>query len=123
MAVQSGLSSHVTFTGVIEDPVAEGVYAAADVVCQLSRWEEVFGYVIAEAMASCRSVVGTRAGGIPELIEDGITGYLVERGNQVLAAERVRSLLTDASLGKDWGLPAATLSSRSSAIKRMWLRC
>jgi len=104
MAVQSGLSNHVTFTGVIEDPLGEGVYGAADVVCQLSRWEEVFGYVIAEAMASCRPVVGTLAGGIPELIEDGITGYLFERGNQPLTAERVRSLLADASLRQRMGL-------------------
>ena len=46
-----GLGENVTWTGLMKDPFGEGVYDAADVVCQLSRWEEVFGWMIAEAMA------------------------------------------------------------------------
>src|SRR5260370_34244238 len=44
-----GLGGRVTWTGLVEDPFAAGVYDAADVVCQVSRWEEVFGSVIARS--------------------------------------------------------------------------
>ena len=77
MARQAGIAHRVTFTGLIDDPVGEGLFAAADVVCQASNWNEAFGLTIAEAMASARPVVGTRVGGIPELVEDGVTGLLV----------------------------------------------
>jgi glycosyltransferase involved in cell wall biosynthesis len=38
-----GLGDHITWTGLIQDPFSEGVYDVADVVCQVSRWEELFG--------------------------------------------------------------------------------
>ena len=50
-AAAMGLGDHVTWTGMSRDPFGEGVFDAADVVCQMSRWEEVFGWMIAEAMA------------------------------------------------------------------------
>jgi len=94
-AEELGIGSHVTFTGQVEDPMAEGVYAAADVVCQVSRWEEVFGYVIAEAMSSAKPMVATRVGGIPELVEDGKTGFVVERRDVQAIADRILKLIAD----------------------------
>ncbi|PWT99276.1 MAG: hypothetical protein C5B51_27635 [Terriglobia bacterium] len=105
-AWEYGLNEHVTFTGVVQDPLAEGLYAAADVACQVSRWEEVFGYVIAEAMASNRPVVGTRVGGIPEIIEDGRSGYLVERGDVHAIADSLLRLLADRPLRERMGRAA-----------------
>jgi glycosyltransferase involved in cell wall biosynthesis len=93
-----GIESHVTFTGVVTDPLAGGLYAASDVVCQMSRWEEVFGYVNAEAMASGKPLVGTRVGGIPEIIDDGKTGFLVERRDTAAMAARILDLLRDPDL-------------------------
>lgn len=87
-----GIEDHVTWAGLVEDPFTEGVYDAADIVCQVSNWEEVFGWVIAEAMAYRKPVVGTRVGGIPELVEDGKTGYLVERSDSSSIAERILHL-------------------------------
>lgn len=94
-AAALGLGDRVTWTGVIEDPFGEGVFQAADVVCQFSRWEEIFGWMIAEAMAHAKPVVATRAGGIPELISDGVTGHLVERGDFESMGTKVLSLLND----------------------------
>src|SRR5205823_5139867 len=48
LARDLGIASQVTFTGPVVDPLGEGLFAASDIVCQLSRWEEVFGYVNAE---------------------------------------------------------------------------
>jgi glycosyltransferase involved in cell wall biosynthesis len=98
-----GIAGQVTFTGSIHDPLAEGVYAASDVVCQMSRWEEVFGYVNAEAMASGKPLVGTRVGGIPELIEDGVNGYLTPRRDPPAAAARILALLKDSELRRRMG--------------------
>lgn len=98
-----GLSEQVIWTGLIEDPFAAGVFDAADVVCQLSRWEEVFGWMIAEAMAYGKPVVATRVGGIPELIDDGITGFLVDRGDSNTAAKRVLKLIEDKELRESVG--------------------
>jgi len=80
-ANEMGLSRTVTWAGLVRDPFTEGVFDAADIVCQLSRWEELFGWMIAEAMAYARPIVATRVGGIPELVDDGRSGYLVDRGD------------------------------------------
>jgi glycosyltransferase involved in cell wall biosynthesis len=93
-----GIQDHVTFTGVVPDPLADGLFAASDIVCQMSRWEEVFGYVNAEAMASGKPLVGTRVGGIPEIIDHGRTGYLVDRRDTAAMTYRILELLRDPDL-------------------------
>jgi glycosyltransferase involved in cell wall biosynthesis len=105
-AAEMGLANHVTFTGQVEDPMGSGVYAAADVVCQVSRWEEVFGYVIAEAMSCGRPMVATRVGGIPELVEDGKTGFVVERGDAAAIADGILKLVADPALRERMGTAA-----------------
>ncbi len=91
-ALELGLGERITWAGLVQDPFGEGVYAAADICCQMSRWEEAFGYVIAEAMVHAKPVVATRVGGIPEVVEDGVTGLLVERGNVDQMAEKILEL-------------------------------
>ena len=98
-----GIQAHVTFTGVVSDPLADGLFAASDVVCQMSRWEEVFGYVNAEAMASGKPLVGTRVGGIPEIVDHGKTGYLVDRRDTSAMACRILELLRDPDLRRRMG--------------------
>ena len=98
-----GMASHFTWTGLVHNPLAEGLYGAADVVCQVSRWEEAFGWVIAEAMACGRPLVGTRVGGIPELVIDGSTGYLVPSRSPAAIAEKVGALLESAGLRAKMG--------------------
>jgi L-malate glycosyltransferase len=90
-----GLHDHLTWAGLVEDPFGAGVYDAADIVCQASRWEEVFGWVIAEAMAYGRPVIGTRVGGIPEVVSDQETGFLIDRGDTKALADRVLALMAD----------------------------
>ncbi len=97
-AAAMGLADHITWTGMVDDPFGEGVFHAADVVCQFSRWEEVFGWMIAEAMAHGKPVVATRVGGIPELITDGVTGYLVGRGDAGAMSDSILRLLADPEL-------------------------
>jgi glycosyltransferase involved in cell wall biosynthesis len=97
-ATAMGLADHITWTGMIDDPFGEGVFQAADVVCQFSRWEEVFGWMIAEAMAHGKPVVATRVGGIPELITDDVSGHLVERGDTAAMSDCILALLANPDL-------------------------
>jgi glycosyltransferase involved in cell wall biosynthesis len=97
------LGDHITWTGLVARPISEGVYHAAEVVCQASRWQEAFGWVIAEAMSVSRPVVATDAGGIPELVEDGVTGFLVPRRDTAALADRILRLLADPVLRGRFG--------------------
>ncbi len=102
-AARMGLGKHVTWTGLIQDPFSEGVYDVADIVCQVSSWEEVFGWVIAEAMAYGKPIIGTRVGGIPELVNDQVSGFLVERGDTRALAERLLTFVEGPDLRSRMG--------------------
>ena len=112
-AAAMGLADHVTWTGMVEDPFGEGVYDAADIVCQLSNWEEVFGWMIAEAMAYEKPIVATRVGGIPELVNDGQNGFLVERGDVNGTAERICASLRTLNCAGNWDRRGVKSRARS----------
>ncbi|HEX5823662.1 MAG TPA: glycosyltransferase [Candidatus Limnocylindrales bacterium] len=82
----------VIFTGRRDDIPA--VTAALDVAV-LPSWREAQGLSILEAMALSRPVVASDVGGIPEMVEDGVTGLLVEHDNPVALAAAIVRLLTD----------------------------
>jgi glycosyltransferase involved in cell wall biosynthesis len=102
-AAKAGIADRVTWTGLLEDPLSDGVYGAADVVCQLSRWQEAFCWTIAEAMACRKPVVATGVGAIPEVVRDGVSGFLVPSRQPVRAAQRILQLLGDAPLRQQMG--------------------
>jgi glycosyltransferase involved in cell wall biosynthesis len=98
-----GLVDHVTWTGLVRDPFADGLYDAADIICQPSRWEEAFGQVIAEGMAYAKPVIGTRVGGIPEVILDGESGFVVERRDVKTLADKIQLLANNPRLREQMG--------------------
>lgn len=61
---------------------------------------------IIEAMAMGVPVVATRCGGIPEIVVDGETGFLVERGDSTALAQAILRLLSDEDLRKSMGKAA-----------------
>ena len=117
-AARFGIAPHITWTGLVQDPFGEGVYEAADIVCQLSEWEELFGWMIAEAMAYGKPIVATNVGGIPELVDDGVSGFLVPRGDSVTAAERLNKLAVDASLRRRLGEAGRKLVNEKFDLRR-----
>lgn len=102
-----GIAGHITWTGLLKDPFGEGVYDVADILCQVSRWEEVFGWVIAEGMAYGKPVVGTRVGGIPEVVADRESGFIVDRGDASAIADRILALAEDPKLREEMGKAGA----------------
>ncbi|OLN23222.1 N-acetyl-alpha-D-glucosaminyl L-malate synthase BshA [Domibacillus antri] len=90
-----GLEGHVLYLGK-QDNLAE-LYAISDLKLLLSE-KESFGLVALEAMACGVPCVGTDAGGIPEVIEDGRNGFICPVGDiEAISAAAIR-LLTDSQL-------------------------
>ena len=73
----------------------EDLYRASDIVVVPSRWQEPLGLINLEAGACRTPVVATRSGGIPEIVRDGETGFLVDIGDVEALATRVAQLIED----------------------------
>jgi len=88
------------------DPVVVAeFYRAADVYLHASR-ADTFPNVILEAMACGTPVVATSVGGIPEQIEDGVTGFLAPPGDAEAIVTRMERLLSDDDLRRRFGAAA-----------------
>lgn len=77
----------------------KSILTKSDVLVLPSR-EEGFGLVLLEAMALGTPVVATNVGGIPEIVEDGVSGILVEKDNPKQLADAVVKVLEDEELRK-----------------------
>ena len=97
---QLELSDDVIFTGFLED--VPRIIATFDVAV-LPSYFEGMGRVLLEAMAMEKPVVGTKVGGIPDLIEQGLNGYLVNPGNERELASAVLKILNDKALAAKMG--------------------
>jgi N-acetyl-alpha-D-glucosaminyl L-malate synthase BshA len=110
LAVELGIAPLVTFAGEQHDLVEW--LSAADLFL-LPSSQESFGMAALEAMACRVPVVASRIGGLPEVIEDGRTGFLCGKDDVEGMAERGRALLGDAALREAiTAAAAATVSSR-----------
>ncbi len=97
---QLELSETVIFTGFLED--VPQIIATFDVAV-LPSYFEGMGRVLLEAMAMEKPVVGTRVGGIPDLVEQGLNGYLVSPGNGKELASAILKILNDKDLALKMG--------------------
>jgi glycosyltransferase involved in cell wall biosynthesis len=97
-AKELGLTERLTFLGARSD-VPE-ILAALDVLVHCPTAPEPLGRVLAEAMAVGRPIVAARCGGIPEVVEDGVTGLLAEPGDGPGFASGVLNLLENPALGE-----------------------
>jgi glycosyltransferase involved in cell wall biosynthesis len=73
--------------------------------------------MIAEAMAHGKPVVTTRVGGIPELVRDYESGYLVHRGDTKTMSNKVLTLLNDASLREYMGSKGKTIARQKFNLR------
>lgn len=79
-AVEKGCSEHVTFWGEINDADLQAAYKSASIFVMPSK-KEGFGIVFLEAMRHGVPCIGGNHGGTPEVIMEGINGYLIEWGD------------------------------------------
>lgn len=87
-----GIEDHVLFLG--KQKRVEEILSIADLKLLMSQ-KESFGLVLLEAMACGVPCIGTNVGGIPEVIDHGETGYLVDLGDTQAAAQYAVNLLKD----------------------------
>lgn len=87
-----GLKGRVQFVGAVaQSELAARMRRAS--VCVLPSFSEGLGRVVVEAMATSTPVIGSRVGGIPEVIQDGVTGFLVPPGDEPALADKIRWVL------------------------------
>lgn len=82
------------------------LYRDADVCVVPSVWEEPFGLVAVEAMASGRPVCASRVGGLQDIVRDGETGVLVPPHDAAALAEKLAWLLDHDALRRSMGMAA-----------------
>lgn len=114
---RKGLEKHfagmsVFFAGFLHREELAAAYASSDIFVMPSR-TETLGLVVLEAMCSGLPVVAARAGGIPEMIEDGVSGYLVDSDSE--ASDRIGLLLGSKEKRETTGAQA-----RAHAAGRTW---
>jgi glycosyltransferase involved in cell wall biosynthesis len=90
----ASVRDHVQILGHVAWHDLPPLYANADVFVMPSLYE-TFGISMVEAMAFGLPVVATRAGAMPEVVEDGVTGVLVPPGDAQALADAILSLLND----------------------------
>lgn len=100
-----GLHSKVSFLGWRGPDEIRDILREAQMVVVPSRWPEPFGIVGLEAMGQARPVIASRVGGIPEWLDDGKTGLVVEAGDERSLARAIDTLLADpdraAAMGRE----------------------
>ncbi len=97
-----GSSPHLHAVGRVKEEDLHALYERADVFVHASRYEGS-SLVTLEAMAHGLAVVATRAGGIPDKIEDGVSGALVDVGDVSALAGALDALIQDAGLRQGLG--------------------
>ena len=116
MAAELGLAGRVVFTGRRDDVPA--VTAALDVAV-LPSYREALGLTILEAMALSRPIVASNVGGIPEMVEDGVTGLLVPPHDADALAAAIIRLLRDHPLADMLGRAGHDLVHERFCIELM----
>ena len=97
-----GVSDAVKFPGAVSDSDLHRRFRECNVFALPSR-AEGYGIVFLEAMRYGKPCIGGRHGGTPELINDGVDGYLVEHGNTAELANRLTILLERQDLRAEMG--------------------
>ena len=124
-AMACGVADQVSFVGWLTGDAKLAFYRNARVFCMPSHYES-FGIATLEAMFSGIPVVGTRLGGFLDLVQDGVTGYLVERGDCEALAKRLHLLMDDPALAEKMGkagLDAAKQRYSCRAVIDQYVKC
>jgi len=80
------------FTGFVSHEYLKDLYSACDIFV-LPSFEEGFGIVLTEALASGKPLIGSNVGGIPMQVRDSWNGFLIEPGNERQLANKIEYLV------------------------------
>ncbi|WP_454827078.1 glycosyltransferase family 4 protein [Paraburkholderia xenovorans] len=125
IAAAHGIADRVIFEGWLNGNAKLAFYSGAHLFCMPSHFES-FGIATLEAMFCGRPVVGTRLGGFLDLVEDGVSGYLVDAHNPRALAEALRKLVDDPERALHMGCAGLTRAQtcfRASLIVDRYVQC
>jgi len=115
LADELGIAERVIFAGYVADP--RPYYTVMDIFTLPSAFE-AFGLVLVEAMYAHLPVVASQVGGIPSIVAEGETGFLVPPGNPPRLADRLGALVDDAPLRRRFGAAGAARAQERFSAER-----
>jgi glycosyltransferase involved in cell wall biosynthesis len=115
--LEAGLSERVHFIGYTSNP--HEVFSAADAVVVPSLWDEAFGRVVVEAMASGAVVIASAVGGMQEIFSDGDEGFYVPRADAPAIGQCICRLLQDSALRQKLSAAGRRLAENKYATQRV----
>jgi len=107
MVIELNLTEYVSYIGKKYEKEKELVFCNADIFA-FPTYFETFGLVLLEAMQHSLPIVSTLEGGIPDIIEDGISGFLVHPKNANEFADKLEVLILNEELRKNMGVKGRT---------------
>jgi phosphatidylinositol alpha-1,6-mannosyltransferase len=117
LAREAGVPSQVHFLPFMTRDQLPSAYDHCEIFAMPSRGEG-FGLVFIEAMARAKPVIGGAHGGTPEIIDEGVDGYLVRHGDVAQLADRLGLLLAKDSLRQEMGAHALAKVRRDFTFAR-----
>lgn len=123
LARELGVGERVVGTGWLDGEELQAAYAATDVFVTPSICFDTFGMVNLEAMEHAKPVVATVFGGSPEVIEDGVTGFVANPFDLEGFAERIARLLADPALARRLGAAGRERLVQHFGIERLAEEC
>jgi glycosyltransferase involved in cell wall biosynthesis len=111
-----GLRDAICFTGFRRDVLA---LIRGFEIFAFSSTLEALGTSVLDAMALCKPVVATRAGGIPEAVQDGVSGLLVPPGDAPALAEALCEILRQPERGRTFGEAGRRRVEQFFTVERM----
>lgn len=102
-ANELGIEDKIIFTGWISGDELKAAYHSIDVVVVPSLYMDPFPTVNLEAMACTKPVVGTCFGGTSEVVEDNVTGFIVNPFNTEVMAEKISYFLLNPEKAREFG--------------------
>lgn len=115
-ARELGIENNVRFLGMRSD--VPSILKIFDLAV-LSSKEEVFPMFLLEAMASRLPVVSTRVGSIEEIVQEGRSGFLVEKGDHRGLADRILRLINEEELSREMGNRGRDIVEQHFTVERM----
>ena len=104
---EMGLENHISFFPFTDEP--NYIFERIDITVLSSLYKEGLPNVLLESMAMKVPVISSNLGGVPELVIEGETGYLVEPGNHVALSVAIKNLWSDQEMYQKMKLNARNL--------------
>lgn len=116
LAEKLGVRDKICFTGMINEPYDFFQIIDINVLTSIS---ESFPYVILEGARCCRATVSTQVGGLADLIESGVNGYLIQVGDWKALAQHLLELSNDEAKRAEMGRLLREKAEQKFSLKNM----